>query len=120
MNLSDYGCEKDSNYSILTPSYNDGLSWVKPLIEKLQKHRGGCIIYADSSVVLSSDYLKALSNWAMVSKVITNRLRDMESEGIQPGNIFMYGFSLGARIVIDAAIQFGKQKIGLIDGKRYK
>jgi uncharacterized membrane protein len=41
----------------------------------------------------------------------------MEAEGIDPAKIFMYGHSLGARMVIDAAIKFGTQKIGMIDGE---
>lgn len=42
----------------------------------------------------------------------------MEAEGIDPANIFMYGHSLGARMVVDAALKFGPGKIGMIDGKK--
>lgn len=42
----------------------------------------------------------------------------MEAEGIDPANIYMYGHSLGARMVIDAGIKFGFNRIGLIDGER--
>lgn len=63
------------------------------------------------------NYLHSLSLWGSVSAVLTEKLRQMETDGISPKNIFMYGFSLGAWIAIDAAINFGKQKIGLIDGE---
>lgn len=90
------------------------------MIEKLVSHRGGCIIYTDYSGLMDNeDYFKTLSNWLKVSHIVTKKLRDLESEGIQPENIFMYGFSLGARIVIDSAIRFGKRKIGMIDGEKF-
>jgi len=38
-------------------------------------------------------------------------------EGVKPINILLYGFSLGARIVVEAAYDFGHHKIGAIDGK---
>lgn len=61
--------------------------------------------------------LIALSYWPKVSDVLTRRLKQLETEGVSPDNIFMYGHSLGGRMVIDAAIQFGKGKIAQIDSK---
>lgn len=39
----------------------------------------------------------------------------MAAEGILPENIHMYGHSLGARLVLDAGMRFGKKRIGSID-----
>lgn len=70
-----------------------------------------------SSCVDNKNYVVTLTQWKSLSAMVTKKLNTMEKEGILPDNIFMYGFSLGARIVIDAAINFGKQKIGMIDGR---
>lgn len=39
----------------------------------------------------------------------------LEAEGVSADDIFMYGHSLGARLVIDAAIPFG---VAQIDGEK--
>lgn len=56
-------------------------------------------------------------HWPKVSALITKKLKQLQSEGVSPDNIYMYGHSLGARLVIDAGINFGKRKIGFVDGK---
>lgn len=116
-NLSAYGCIASGKFAIIVHGWNDSLLWLKSMVEKLLNYRGGCVIFVNYlAYVYNADYLKTLLNWQGVSTVITNKLRDMEREGVLPENIFIYGFSLGSRIAIDAAINFGKQKIGLIDG----
>lgn len=55
-------------------------------------------------------------DWAKVSAVITRRLKQLETEGVSGDNIFMYGHSLGARLIVDAARNFGKGKVAQIDG----
>lgn len=102
----------------MTHGWDDSKTWVPLTIEMLLKYRGGCVIFLNySSCVDDDNYILTLNRWPSVSAVVTKKLISMEKEGILPENIFMYGFSLGARIVIDAAINFGKQKIGLIDSK---
>lgn len=64
-----------------------------------------------------SNYLVSLARWPSASAVITKKLYEMEYEHIHPKNIFMYGFSLGGRIIVDGAINYGTQKVGSIDGK---
>lgn len=86
------------------------------LVEKLLKYRGGCVIqltwgkYSDNK-----NYVEVLMQWQKVSEMVTRRLQSMEREGISADNMFLYGHSLGARIMVDAAIRFGKQKIASID-----
>jgi hypothetical protein len=54
------------------------------------------------------------------SDALSRRLVKLESEGVSGDNIFMYGHSLGARMVIDAAITFGPGKVSQIDGEKKK
>lgn len=64
-----------------------------------------------------TNYFGSLKQFDPLSAVLTKILHDMEDEGVPPVNIHMYGFSLGARIAIEAAINFGPGKVGSIDGK---
>ena len=87
-------------------------------MQNFLKHRGGCVIYLDySACVNENDYFEALKKFDSVSAVITRKLHDIEDEEMSSDNIHLYGFSLGARLMIDAAINFGPKKIGSIDGK---
>lgn len=92
--------------------------WMEGLVKKLLKYRGGCVIvmnwgkYSDS---IFYDYV-IHKDLPRVSTVLVRRLKQLENEGVSGDNIFLYGHSLGARLVIDAGIHFGKQKIGSIDG----
>lgn len=118
--MKSQGCDLDGKFSLLAHGWEDkSILWLDPLIKNLLKHRGGCVIFVNYYGVIDlKDFLKTLQNWRTVSADVTERLQNMEKEGVDPSNIFMYGFSLGARIVIDAATNFGRQKVGLIDGKK--
>lgn len=57
------------------------------------------------------------NHFSNISNVILNKLKQLEVEGFSPDNIYMFGYSFGARLVIDAAAEFGHQRIKQIDGK---
>lgn len=117
-NLSSYGCDIDGNFAILAHGYGDFALWVPDMVQKFLQYRGGCVIYLNYSKCIDmSNYIVTLTRWQSVSALVTKKLNDMEDEEIDPNNILLYGFSIGARIVIDGAINFGPQKVGLIDGK---
>lgn len=87
------------------------------MVKKFLEYRGGCVIYFNfSACVDMSNYLVSLARWPSASAVLTKKLYDMENEYIHPGNVHMYGFSLGGRIIVDGAINYGTHKIGSIDG----
>lgn len=50
-----------------------------------------------------------------MSALLVRKLNNMVTEGVDPAKIFMYGHSLGARMVIDAGLKFGENRIGMID-----
>lgn len=117
MNLNS-GCDVKGNFSIIIHGHNDDNDWIEPMIRQLLKHRHGCVIFIQySSCIDNNNYFNTLKKWKSVSILLTSKLNEMESQGIPAANIFIYGFSLGGRIAIDASISFGKRKIGLIDGE---
>ena len=44
------------------------------------------------------------------------KLRQLNELGVSDDDLFMYGFSFGARLVIDAGVNFGANRIKQIDG----
>ena len=116
--LSSYGCENRDKFTIIAHGWGGVGSWTSALVKKFLEYRGGCVLYFNfSECVDMSNYFISLARWQSASAVITKKLFDMESEYINPRNIYMYGFSLGGRIIIDGAINYGTQKVGSIDGK---
>lgn len=94
---------------------------MKQLVGNLTEARGGCIIFIDYSYYGNNlNYFQFLSHFSGISRVVTRKLEELENEGFQPDDWFMFGHSAGGRLVIDAAANFGYQKVKEIDGKVYK
>ena len=119
--LVDRGCETAGNFSFVVHGwYGSGYDseWIPDLIANLQEFRGGCIIFMNYSFYSDRlNYLESISFFKPVSSVLLKKLWQMENEGISGDSIFMFGFSFGGRIVIEAAVNFGKQKIDKIDSE---
>lgn len=116
--LSSYGCSNRGKFTFIAHGWGGVNSWVPAMVRKFLEYRGGCVIYFNfSECVDMSNYLISLQLWPSASAVITKKLHDMENEQIHPENIYMYGFSLGGRIIVDGAINYGTKKVGAIDGE---
>lgn len=63
------------------------------------------------------EYFQLVSEFEELSLVLVEKILQFESQGFDPDNLFMYGFSFGAQLVINAANLYGVQKIAEIDGK---
>jgi dienelactone hydrolase len=83
--------------------------------EELELLLGKSLPFAEHSTSFQSSQVR-WNHWPKVSALLTRKLKQMEAEGIDPAKIYMYGHSLGARMVIDAGIKFGPNRIGMIDG----
>lgn len=117
--LVQQGCDKDGKFSFIIHGWQGSKAgWMLQLVQKLQKYRTGCIINIDWGTFADiTNYDKIVRvHFPRVSAVLTKRLKQLEAEGVSPDDIYMYGHSLGARLVIDAGLKFGERKIGLIDG----
>lgn len=113
-------CDVTGKFAFVVHGWQDSNNdWSERLIEKLLKYRGGCVVYVNWGKY-SDDFsydLITSGYWPKVSNELTNRLLQLESEGVSPDEIFLYGHSLGGRMVIDAGLKFGEGKIGQIDSK---
>lgn len=74
--------------------------------------------YSNHSVV--QDYFVLVRKFNFISQVLVDKLVQLEEQGFNPDNLFMYGFSFGAQLVINAGNLYGERKIAEIDGKKRK
>ena len=91
-------------------------AWVSPMVGNFSEVRGGCIIFIDYSFYGNTNYLMLLANFEKVSNIITKMMKELENLGFNPNDWFMFGHSAGARLIIDAATNFGYQKVKEIEG----
>lgn len=121
-NLTEKGCEKNQKLAFITHGWREDRNsgWVKDMVENLTEVRDGCIVFIDYSYYgVNPNYFLFLFNFDSISKAVTAKLNELESQGFDPDKWFMFGHSAGARLVIDAAANFGYQKVKEIDGKAF-
>lgn len=64
------------------------------------------------------DYFKLVKkDFKRITAVLTNALRQFQEQFFNPNKFYLFGFSLGAQIVIQSGRNFGHQLIYQIDGK---
>ncbi|CRL05724.1 CLUMA_CG018754, isoform A, partial [Clunio marinus] len=113
------GCNSSEKYAIVVHGWLESIDtdWVHVLIDNLQRFRGGCIIFMDySNHSIAQDYFDLVRKFNPLTQVLLDKLNHLETQGFNPDNLFMYGFSFGAQLVINAGVQYGFNKIAEIDG----
>jgi hypothetical protein len=65
------------------------------------------------------EYGQLIWNYPAVSRGLTLKLERMVRNGFDPNNGYLYGFSLGAHIVLRATRRFGYQRIREVDGEQF-
>lgn len=117
-NLIDQGCDKDGNFTIISHGWTTSINqWSSLLIAKFIQYRTGCVIYMNYGVYGDNiDYPAVfLNDFQNISDALSRRLQQLLDLGVSRKTIFLYGHSLGARIVLDAATTI--EGVGAIDGK---
>ena len=115
----DQGCDVNGKFAIVTHGWFESINtpWTVDLISNLLYFRGGCVIFMDyfqfSNV---QKYFKLLRKFSKISAVLLRKLRQLGDSGVNDDDLFMYGFSFGARLVIDAGVNYGINRIKQIDG----
>lgn len=112
-------CTYDDKFAFIVHGWQGASqTWPKELLKKLQKYRGGCVIIVGWAKFSEEiNYGKVVSEYfSGVSAIITSKLQHLKNKGVNPDDIYMYGHSIGGRLVLDAGIKFGTGRIGQIDG----
>lgn len=63
-------------------------------------------------------YMQLFGNFDSIAEVLAGKLRQMERLGFSPDRAFLFGFSYGGRLAVEAAQRFGPKRINQIDSKR--
>lgn len=116
-------CDIDDNFAIVVHGWRESCStlWVRELMNNLRKHRGGCLLcfdYSEYQSRLSDRYRPLVNHFGVIASALLDVLIGLEEVGFDTtNNGFIFGFSYGARLAVQAAGAFGYQKIDRIDGK---
>lgn len=117
--MTEQGCDVNGKFAIVTHGWlGSSEQWNVDLISNLTFYRSGCIIFMNYSYYSDRiNYVDVVKHFQPISKLLTRKLHQLRDDGVSSDDIFMFGFSLGGRLVIDAAILFGPNRIGRIDGE---
>lgn len=118
--LAQQGCDKNGNFSFLTHGWmGSKTSWIPDLIGNLSVYRQGCVMFMNYSYFSDRpNYFEVITHFKNISNLVTRKLRAARDEGFSSDNMFLFGFSLGGRIVIEAALNYGPKRIAQIDSKK--
>lgn len=63
------------------------------------------------------NYFALVNQFDGIVEVLTNKLRQFKKENFDPNKMFLFGFSFGAQMVLEAGRRFGPKTIQQIDGR---
>ncbi|KAG5674186.1 hypothetical protein PVAND_004169 [Polypedilum vanderplanki] len=111
-NLTDLGCHAKEKVAIIVHGWIESIDtpWVPELIANLREFRGGCIIF-----MMVNDYFILVQKFNPISIILLKKLRQLEEQGFDENEMFLFGFSFGAQLVIQAGMLFGNNRIAEID-----
>lgn len=118
--LSSRGCNPKGDFAIIVHGWLESFrtEWVQDLISNLTVHRGGCIITMDySNYSVNPNYFLLVPQFDNISTILLRFMRQLEGEGFDFGNGYMFGFSFGAHLAITTASNFGARRFKEIDGE---
>ncbi|XP_062560039.1 pancreatic triacylglycerol lipase-like [Armigeres subalbatus] len=113
------GCNPNDSFALVIHGWRDGpqKDWVIDVLSNLTVHRGGCIMYMSyGNETTDVNYFRDLyPKFDLLVNSLTQYLQRLEALGFDPDDGFIYGFSFGANIALEAGRRFGLQRIGRID-----
>lgn len=62
------------------------------------------------------NYFGLVADFSSIDDILVNKLNQLVQEEFNPDKIFIFGFSFGGQLALEAGRRFGKKLIGRIDG----
>ena len=117
--ISEQGCDVRGKFAFFTHGWmGSDVPWIPDMISNLTVYRSGCIIFMNYSYYSDRiNYFETLSFFKPLAYLVTKKLNQLRDGGVSSDQIYMFGYSLGGRIVIEAALNYGKNEIAQIDCK---
>jgi hypothetical protein len=111
--VSDIGCKRNGNISLIVHGWLEGSqsNWVNEMVREFLNFRGNCVIFMDYSFYTKRPYTNLRTNFYQISSVLYKKVTSLGNYE----NIVMFGFSFGARLVIDVGIDINEREKRLID-----
>lgn len=119
--LADGGCNPKGNFALIVHGWLEGwhTEWVKDLVSNLTEFRGDCIMLMDySNYSVNPNYFELVTYFDQLSEILLRFMNKLDGEGFDYTKGYMFGFSFGAHLAVNTAIEFGPKKWKEIDGKR--
>lgn len=121
VSLVDKGCNPSEKFAIVVHGWLESYAkteWVPDLIGNLTLNRGGCIIFMDySNFSVNPNYFVLVTQFQNISNVLLSKLNQLKEQGFDAEQGYMFGFSFGSHLIIDAATRFGQKLFKDIDRK---
>ncbi|KXJ72242.1 hypothetical protein RP20_CCG018528 [Aedes albopictus] len=117
--FTDNGCKPNEPFAIVIHGWRDSATkdWVVDLLSNLTTYRPGCTMfmsYGNDSQKMN--YFRDLyPNFDLLASSLTQYLRRVEAVGFDPDDGYLFGFSFGANLALEAGRRFGLQRLGRID-----
>lgn len=83
----------------------------------MHENRGGCLICMDYGPYASDNFVRLVRHFDAIAHVLTLHLLEMEQYGFDLNNGYLFGFSFGGQLVVEAGHRIGEQSINQIDSK---
>lgn len=118
--LKQLGCLETCNFSFITHGWmGSDAAWIPDLVSNLTYYRKGCVLFMNYTYYSDTpNYLDLKQHFKPLTNLVTRKLQQIRSDGISSDCMFLYGFSFGGRIMIEAALQYGPRKISMIDSEK--
>ncbi|KAG4073841.1 hypothetical protein HA402_014046 [Bradysia odoriphaga] len=112
------GCNSSGDVAIIVHGWLESCEtlWIQEMISLLNEHRGGCIICMNYSAYSKNfNYFGLVADFSFIDDILVNKLHQLVQEEFAPDKIFIFGFSFGGQLALEAGRRFGKQLISRID-----
>ena len=118
--LKQLGCFETCNFSFITHGWmGSDANWISDLVGNLTYYRKGCVLFMNYTYYSDTpNYFDLKQHFKPLTNLVTRKLHQIHDDGISSDCMFLYGFSFGGRIMIEAALQYGPGKISMIDSKK--
>lgn len=113
-------CDPGDEVAIVVHGWTESCTteWLVNLISNLTFIRGGCIVCMDySRFSKNPDYFGLVAQFPKILDVLYNQLDNYRRSGLDPNDMYMFGFSYGAHLCLQSAALLGEQVVKEIDGK---
>lgn len=82
------------------------------------KYRGGCVICMNYGYYAEhDDYFTLVQNHKPISTVLSDTLLQLKQQNFQLGQTYIFGFSFGGPVSLQAGRNIGTKVLQQIDGK---